>query len=92
VAGWVGFWYKVLRTGFLTLIRDISANIPLALWGREMVKSTLTFELGGQVDIARLEEGVSVFRRLVSALTSRAKVTWIVEDLRPGQRCSHRSR
>ena len=49
-----------------------------------MTKSTLTFELGGQVDIVRLEEGISVFRRLVSALTSGAKVTWIVEDLHPG--------
>lgn len=49
-----------------------------------MAKSTLTFELGGQIDIARLEKGISVFHRLVSALTSRAKVTWIVEDLQPG--------
>ena len=49
-----------------------------------MAKSTLTFELGGQVDIARLEKGISVFHRLVSALTSSAKVTWVVEDLQPG--------
>ena len=49
-----------------------------------MAKSTLTFELGGQVNLGRLEEGISVFRRLVSALTSSAEVTWIVEDLQPG--------
>ena len=49
-----------------------------------MSKSTLTFELGGQVDIRRLEEGVIVFRRLISALTAGAAITWVVEDLHLG--------
>ena len=47
-----------------------------------MPKDTLTFEIGGVVDIAALERGLIVFRRLVGALTPRnAAVSWIVEEL-----------
>ena len=50
-----------------------------------MPKDTLTFEIGGDVDIDALESGFSAFRRLVQALTPRsAQVTWLVEDLHGG--------
>ena len=50
-----------------------------------MAKDTITFELGGRVEIADLENGIAAFRRLVSALTPReANVAWVVEDLQPG--------
>ncbi len=50
-----------------------------------MAKNTLTFELGGRVEIERLEHGVAAFRRLIAALTPRtAGVAWVVEDLQPG--------
>lgn len=50
-----------------------------------MAKDTLTFELGGRVEIAEFADGIVAFRRLVSALTPRnAGVTWVVEDLQPG--------
>ena len=68
----------------MSFVGDVSASTLSSLWGQKMAKSTLTFELGGQVDIRRLEEGVSVFRRLVFALTAGAAVTWVVEDLHPG--------
>ena len=50
-----------------------------------MAKNTVTFELGGRVEIQDLEKGIIAFRRLISALTPRkAQVAWIVEDLQPG--------
>ena len=49
-----------------------------------MAKDTITFELGGRVDIRRLDEGIAAFRQLVSALTVGAKIDWIVDDLQPG--------
>ena len=50
-----------------------------------MAKDTITFELGGRVEIRDLENGIIAFRRLVSALTPRnAQVSWVVEDLQPG--------
>ena len=49
-----------------------------------MSKTTLTFELGGRVELSELEEGIRLFKRLVSNLTPRSGVTWIVEDLQPG--------
>ena len=50
-----------------------------------MAKNTLTFELGGRVEIADFANGIAAFRRLVTALTPRkAGVTWVVEDLQPG--------
>ena len=50
----------------------------------EMSKTTLTFELGGQIELRDLEKGISLFTRLVSNLTPRSGVTWIVEDLQSG--------
>ena len=50
-----------------------------------MAKDTITFELGGRVEIKDLENGIIAFRRLISALTPRnSHVAWIVEDLQPG--------
>ena len=50
-----------------------------------MARNTLTFELGGQVSIKELEEGIHSFHRLVRALTPRrAGISWIVEDHRGG--------
>ena len=50
-----------------------------------MAKNTLTFELGGWIEIADFANGIAAFRRLVTALTpSNAGVIWVVEDLQPG--------
>lgn len=50
-----------------------------------MPKTTITFELGGRIDINEFEKGLSAFRRLINALTPKNKdVTWIVEDLQAG--------
>ncbi len=49
-----------------------------------MSKTTLTYEMGGQVDLKDLENGITLFRRLVYSLTPRTRVTWVVEDLQPG--------
>ena len=52
---------------------------------RDMAKNTLTFELGGRVEIADFANGIVAFRRLVTALTPQnAGVTWVVEDLQSG--------
>lgn len=52
---------------------------------REMSKHTLTFELGGRIELKSLEAGITAFHRLVSALTpSNERVAWVVEDLQPG--------
>ena len=48
-----------------------------------MAKTTVTFELGGQIDIRILADGLKEFHRLVSALTpEKVKIVWIVDDLR----------
>ena len=48
-----------------------------------MTKTTVTFELGGQIDIQKLVEGLREFHRLVAALTPKdANIDWIVDDLR----------
>ncbi len=49
-----------------------------------MSGNTLTFELGGEVKIDDLENGVARFRRLVAALATGVAVTWVVEDLHTG--------
>ena len=50
-----------------------------------MPKSTVTFELGGSVDINELRDGIDAFRRLITALTPRGiSVKWIVADLQVG--------
>ena len=49
-----------------------------------MAKNTVTFALGGRVEIQKLAEGISAFQRLITALTRQSGVVWIVEDLQPG--------
>ena len=50
-----------------------------------MAKNTITFELGGRVELADFANGITAFRRLVNALTPHnAGVTWVVDDLQPG--------
>ena len=49
-----------------------------------MPEATLTFEIGGRVELKDLSEGITLFERLVSSLTPRAGVAWVVEDLRAG--------
>ena len=50
-----------------------------------MSEHTITFELGGRVDLDGFAQGVAAFRRLVAALTPRsAGVVWIIDDLQPG--------
>ena len=49
-----------------------------------MAKNTVTFALGGRVDIQALAEGVNALQRLIAALTGSDEVTWVVEDLQSG--------
>ena len=49
-----------------------------------MANDTLTFELGGRVELGQFHEGIHRFRQLVEALTPRKGVKWVVEDLQPG--------
>ena len=49
-----------------------------------MANNTLTFALGGWVAIEDFEHGISLLRRLVSALSHGGRVTWVIEDLQPG--------
>ena len=50
-----------------------------------MAKNTLTFELGGRVEIADFADGVAVLQRLVTALTpGDAGIAWVVDDWQPG--------
>ena len=50
-----------------------------------MSEHTITFELGGRVDLDGFEQGVAAFRQLVAALTPRnAGILWVVDDLQPG--------
>jgi hypothetical protein len=50
-----------------------------------MAKTTVTFELGGRVEITDFEKGITALRRLMVALTpKKTAVAWVVEDLQPG--------
>ena len=49
-----------------------------------MANDTLTFALGGRVEIEDFEHGIILLRRLVSALSHGIRVTWVIEDLQPG--------
>ena len=50
-----------------------------------MAKTTVTFELGGRVEIEQLAQGISLFRNLIESLTPKGSgVAWVVEDLQPG--------
>ena len=50
-----------------------------------MSDSTLTFELGGKVDIKTLAEGIGAFHLLIAALTPKdSAINWVVENLHAG--------
>ena len=49
-----------------------------------MTYNTLTFAMGGRVDIGQFQQGITRFQRLVSALTANSGVEWIVDDLQTG--------
>ena len=49
-----------------------------------MARNTVTFALGGRVEIQKLAEGINALNRLISALTRSEDVAWVVEDLHPG--------
>ena len=50
-----------------------------------MDKNTITFEIGGRVELKGFAAGIAAFQRLVNALTPRnSGVTWVVDDLQPG--------
>ena len=50
----------------------------------EMSETTLTFEIGGRVEMRDLREGVSLFVDLIAALSPNRGVSWFVEDMRAG--------
>ncbi len=49
-----------------------------------MSETALTFEIGGRVELKDLREGMALFDRLISALTPKTGVAWVVEDMRAG--------
>ena len=49
-----------------------------------MAGDTLTFEMGGRVELGQFQQGVARFTQLVSALTQGTGVSWVIEDLHPG--------
>ena len=49
-----------------------------------MSPNTITFEMGGRVDLKQFNQGISACTRLILALTGKEKVEWVVEDLQPG--------
>ncbi len=49
-----------------------------------MVNDTLTFVLGGQLEIAEFLRGIRLFHNLVRDLTKGKQVKWVVEELHSG--------
>ena len=49
-----------------------------------MPNATLTFEIGGKIQLKDLDTGIRLFTRLVDALTPREGIAWVVHDLQPG--------
>ena len=48
------------------------------------MKTTLTFEIGGRVELKDLREGISLFSDLIATLTPDGEAAWVVEDMRAG--------
>ncbi len=46
--------------------------------------NTLTFELGGRVELKDMAEGFQLFNQLVDALSQKGKISWVVDDLHSG--------
>ena len=49
-----------------------------------MPDETITFELGGRVDIKQMSEGITAFNQLIDALTGKEEIKWLVVDLQSG--------
>ena len=49
-----------------------------------MSETTLTFEIGGRVEMRDLRQGISLFVDLIAALSPSRGVSWFVEDMRAG--------
>ena len=49
-----------------------------------MADDTLTFAIGGRVEIGQFQQGITRFQQLVVALTHGSEVSWVVEDLQHG--------
>ena len=49
-----------------------------------MPDATITFELGGRVDIKQMSEGIAAFNHLIDALTGGEEIKWFVVDLQSG--------
>ena len=49
-----------------------------------MPQNTITFEIGGQVDIGQMEKGINAIRRLIISLTGSREAKWVVEGLEAG--------
>ena len=48
------------------------------------METTLTFEIGGRVEMRDLREGIALFTDLIFGLSPNRGVSWVVEDLRAG--------
>ncbi len=49
-----------------------------------MPDATITFELGGRIDIKQMSEGITAFNQLIDALTGKEEIKWLVVDLQSG--------
>ena len=49
-----------------------------------MSYNTLTFAMGGRIDIGQFQRGITRFQRLVSALSANTSIKWIIDDLQTG--------
>ena len=49
-----------------------------------MAGDTLTFEMGGRVEVGQFQQGIAQFNQLVAALTQGTGVRWVIDDLHPG--------
>ena len=49
-----------------------------------MADDTLTFAVGGELEIAELQRGINLFYNLVRSMTRGKDVRWLVEDLQAG--------
>ena len=49
-----------------------------------MPNNTLTFQIGGEIELKDLEKGIHLFTQLINALTPSDRVVWLVHDLQPG--------
>ena len=73
------------------LERLLTLNFPVRGRGQatnrgviRMAGDTLTFEMGGRVEVGQFQQGIAQFAQLVAALTQGTGVRWVIDDLHPG--------